>query len=307
MAWMSILAPIVQAATNSINNSNQLSQQGALDQQQLEMQEQAAYFGINLSNTQGMGASPVGQVNQLERAGLNPALLYGKQGPGGSMVSGMGIQGANAPTAAPLSAADILGIGLAGKQTEADVELKKAQTNKLAAETPTTGNLGDANLALTQQNTKATEIANKIQGLSADDQIEMLKELAVKYMNDATISGVQAGVQQTTAGTQVQQAQAVLAGQLLQNGLTGAKTQEVGSNIQVNAAQIKKMGQDILQGWKQLDINGKNQKLQALATELNISQQGKPELSKMLIGQDYSSLIKQIDIVAGVSKSDFNK
>jgi hypothetical protein len=87
------------------------------------------------------------QRKQMEKAGLNVGLMYGKGGGGGAttaanpgnvsgqkidMTSGNALQG--------------MGMMLQAKQTEAQANLANAQADEIRSRTPTSGNTGDINL-----------------------------------------------------------------------------------------------------------------------------------------------------------------
>ena len=74
-------------------NQMQQSQNQALLQQQTQAQEQIMDYGYQKQMDFWNATNYPAQVQQLEKAGLNPALLYAKGGPGGqtgSPVTGAG-------------------------------------------------------------------------------------------------------------------------------------------------------------------------------------------------------------------------
>ena len=70
------------------------------------------------------------QIDQMKKAGVNPALLYGQSGGGGTTTGGStpGING----TGAPSGGGEILamqGMGLQTQMMQANIELAKSQAN----------------------------------------------------------------------------------------------------------------------------------------------------------------------------------
>lgn len=119
-------------------DERQIKQQGALNKQQMEankiMLEEQRQKEMQMWHDTNYKA----QVEEIEKAGLNPALLYGKGGGGGTTVggSGMGISGGQAANAAATQQANTQSAGMAmqlGMQA-AQLELIKAQTEKTKAE-----------------------------------------------------------------------------------------------------------------------------------------------------------------------------
>ena len=78
------------------------------------------------------------QMEMLKEAGLNPALMYGMSGGGGTTAGSQGggsAQGGNAPAPQPMEIGNMLQASLLKAQKEnieADTENKKAQTTKTA-------------------------------------------------------------------------------------------------------------------------------------------------------------------------------
>ena len=145
------------------NDKRQLEQQGKLGQQQLwlDLQKMSAQKAMELQMWKDTNYSA--QVEELEKAGLNPALLYGKGGGGGATTGGgaSGVGSANAP----VGGNEILGLMMQKQQ----MELMKAQVENVKA---------DAHL-------KNVEAAKKggvdTENVKADTQLKILEQVIKDY------------------------------------------------------------------------------------------------------------------------------
>jgi len=108
---------------------NQLDQQGKLTQQQADIQNQSQMDMWEKTNYKA-------QVEQLNKAGLNPGLLYGKGG-GGGVTTGAGVSGGTASTPAQeLQATTSAGsMGIQGMMAQKQMQLMEAQAKNLDADT----------------------------------------------------------------------------------------------------------------------------------------------------------------------------
>lgn len=122
-------------ATASWNDQRQLDQQRQLQQLAIQGQQQMAQFNEGLAIDQWEKTGPVGQMQQLQKAGLNPGLMYSGGGGGGGTLQQPN-NGQIGIADAPKGGQEIqtmMGLGLMGAQQEnlkADTEKKKAETDK---------------------------------------------------------------------------------------------------------------------------------------------------------------------------------
>lgn len=338
MAGLALLAPLIttglQYAMQGEQNQNQLNQQGDLDAVQASWNESQAEYGMNLQEQLWNYTGYQGQVKQLNAAGLNPALLYGKGSSGGQTAAIQSVgqaPGAQAPqgTNNPLQGAQM---GIDAAQAMADISLKKhqeenidADTQKKQAEVPNINASTDSTLqginnlkaqeTLTQAQVTGQNISNYINENSSDNQIEMWKEQVAEEMGKATSAMVKSGIDQQMISTNIGIIRNTYLAGILQNNLTKAQTDntkastaEKKSNIEVNQSTIQKMAADIAQGWQGLDNAGKIMKVQAVVSEYNAQVAGQSEVQKDALGIPFKateSMAKQIDIIMGISPKDF--
>ena len=112
----------------SHNDRRQLRQQEKLNQQSLAFNQKLYDYQNSKQLEFWQKTNYPAQVEQLKKAGLNPALLYGSGGSGGAITGG-GIGNA-APTGAPAGGGEIMGMQL----MQAQRKLIEAQTKKTEAD-----------------------------------------------------------------------------------------------------------------------------------------------------------------------------
>lgn len=244
----------------------QLSQQQKLQQIEIKGQKEMTEYNYNKQLQLWKDTNYQAQIEQLKKAGLNPALIYGMGGGGGQTAN---IESGHVATSqAPTGGQEIqsmMGMGLALQQ--AQIENIKAQTEKTKAET--------TNVPLTGENIKADTTIKQITA-SIDSSRETIIQatqnqavaMAFTELRKATAEMHQAETQQKitaeTAANQIRIVQAELAGILAQNTLKNSETK-------LNQSRINEIAESIKQKWSQIDINATDvqikQKLQEFETD----------------------------------------
>lgn len=273
----------------AFNDQRQLNQQRALNEQQYAIDNRMAEANyqrqIRMWNETNYGA----QVEQMKKAGLNPALMYSKGGPGGALGNPAGAVNAKG---APIGGMEIMNMMM----NKAQMELIKAQTNKTNVEAnklggvDTTKTVEETNLI--RQNIKNAQSQKEYtEAMTAWQQLETKfatqsygnRQRQIEYQLDETIQKIrQIGLQndfteQTwdAAATEIEQ-RAI--GATLQNELLKVQKLATEKGIEVSNAEIQKIGADIAQGWTKIrqeqyklgqqDITLKQNELQLLYNEM---------------------------------------
>ena len=201
----------------------------------------------NLANQQNINAqldlwtktNYPAQVEQLEKAGLNPALLYKSGGPGGTTAMAAGHV---APTAAG-GQVDIL----KGMEIGAQLSLLKAQKENIEADTK--NKLSEAHLNEGVRNQTGLETASYIH-----KQGELL-------LSQTKAQDIQNKINEATTQEQIKQIKYESIGEYLKNVLTEAQTKNTskdtqlkGSEIEVNDQRITNMQEEIKKWINEIDI-----------------------------------------------------
>lgn len=272
---------IIGMSQGLINNQIMRNNQWPMGMTQLQLDNLANQQNINAQLDLWTKTNYPAQVEQLEKAGLNPALLYKSGGPGGTTAMAAGHV---APTAAG-GQVDIL----RGMEVGAQLSLLKAQkenieadTAKKLAEAPNIAQNEKLQWQLTWEKTmentlKEISMAVKPDGTDAEQQIH--DSAAVKSM---------------------------LAG-LMQNGIEN-KLKE--SSINVNDETVKKLSNDITQKVAEIAILSRSVSVEEQQVQINKKLAEFNTDWKNIIGKEaietISGLIKNLPF-AGLLKNNVVK
>lgn len=185
MGWLPFVGAGLGAANTVYNmfqnkdaaDRRQQKQQQALTDIQLNASKDAAKYNQDLAYDMWEKTNYGAQREQMEKAGLNPALIYGSAGQGGSTVQGTASAsgGGSASDSASMRAVDnqmglqMAQMGLIAAQTEKT----KAETENLGAQTTESG----ARTEKTGAETKGIEFDNEVKRLTTPG------DMAERYNN----------------------------------------------------------------------------------------------------------------------------
>lgn len=257
---------------NRLGASYDRQQQAKQQEQQMGIQMRGEQEMMKFANAQqlkmweatGYGA----QRDQMERAGLNPALMYGMGGGGG--------QTAQASTGAPVGGAspdtrNTTGMGIGSITEMANLELMKSQANKNNADAdatranmpniPIQGKLLGANIenlaaqtqneqaknALLQLDKSLKEIELRVSGATETNRVILTDQEVQKLTAEAETATNIAGITQETKDSVINEVKARALGAILDNTLKQ-------KNIELTEQQINEIKQTLLQNPEYLDI-----------------------------------------------------
>jgi len=168
------LALGLQRVGVNYDNRKQMEQQRKLSELQIDNETKLMDIQNQKQYEMWLKTNYGAQVDQLNKAGLNPALMYGMGGGGGATVGG-GMPNVSTATASnpetSKGAAGIMGMGLQGAMIEAQIENIKANTNKTNVDAGKAAGV-DTDLAKTQ-------IASLTQGISNQKAVEALTNILI--------------------------------------------------------------------------------------------------------------------------------
>lgn len=212
-----------------------------LMQKQQEMGQQNAAYNQGLALQMWKDTNYAAQREQMEKAGLNVGLMYGKGGGGGATT---GSPGGNQPTISQSPKVDpgmALQQGMQMAMQQAQIDNIKADTDKKKAEV----GLTEAQEAYTIQLTGNAEVDGKIktlqeeltrieknvQGATAESRIESLMAASREAIARAELAGTQNEIAKKTADEVVEQ--------------TKLATIQAGFNIKLSSLELVKGGEEI--------------------------------------------------------------
>ncbi len=270
-AGMGIASGLVDAFDIGGNRRRrkQIEQQQKLTDMQIDANKQLADYGMGISKEMFEATGYGAQRRQMEEAGLNPALMYGHAGEGGSTMStgagGAGGGMASDEASQKMASTQAQGMALQLAKLKSEIDINKASAKKLDAEADKTSGvdteLAIANIADITQGIKNKEVQEVGQNLQNDyDKIRnYIGEKTANY--DIGYVGYMAG-------------QARENWQILMNNreISDATKEDIVKNYELmnqniisdmllkskqanlTEAQVGKVANDILQGWKDLEI-----------------------------------------------------
>lgn len=231
------------ALKNTQRKQNQADQKDLMNlQQQNQMGLNRQMQQIEMENWENTNYDA--QRKQMEKAGLNPGLMYGGSG-GGSMTMDSGSGGSAAGGQAQRQDIDTSGLGMQIQQMallkaqkeniEADTVKKKVEAEKTAG---VDTEVASANKALTEMNTKNAEVQNQRDSRSLEDSLDTLRAIRDKAIGESASALIKGDIDASTKQSQINEINARAINEAFK--LAVAK-----SGIKLNEAQINKMLEDV--------------------------------------------------------------
>lgn len=243
---------IIGMGLTQFNNKNQLKQNQKLLEQQMEAQKQMSEHNRGLAMQMWEDTNYDAQRQQMEKAGLNPALMYGMGGGGGTTANSQpstGIGGAQA---------DPRAMGIEMIKTGQELKLMEAQKNNI-----------DADTANKEANTKTTDETRDLlkANMKESGTETWLRNIIQEYK--LTNSGTEDAI--STYGNDIYKK----AIQINQEGLETKKlnadlfkTVAEQNNLEANALLTNKKAEGYWQELLNATSNADSEKIKAAATKL---------------------------------------
>lgn len=210
-----LAGPILGQAFGKMNDDRQLAQQEKLTALGIKSGKEMADYNKNLQMEMWDKTNYKAQVEQLNKAGMNPALLYGGGGGGGATMGNPGASvqgGGNASGSAERTQATTGATGMA-LQLQSQLALQKAQKENIEADTKNK----QAGAEGTEAGTIGKKIENEIAGETKGAQIQKIQEDANKALAEAVISQQKQVINEETMKDQIRSIQEGTIKQILEN------------------------------------------------------------------------------------------
>lgn len=260
-----LLGPAFGIAMEGHNDRRQREQQAALQRMQMEGNKEMIKFQNEQAMEMWRNTNYGPQVEEMKKAGLNPALLYGMSGGGGATASSAS-GNVTSGNAQGVSNEAMQGMGMQLGMMDAQRKLIEAQTENVKTDTIKKGGVDTkkveteiANLTQGITNQQTIERLNRIQGniSQIEEEIKMeTKDVTIrrigwetdKILEELDILKNESDISEETWKDKVQ---------IVKTELTamGLKNELMKSDKALNEAQIKKIAADINQKWAELSIS----------------------------------------------------
>lgn len=288
-------------ALENHEDKRQINQQQKLQDMSIAGQKQMADY--NQANQMRMwnATNYEAQIAHMKNAGLNPALLYGTGGGGGTTV-GSANDGNVTEAHGPVGGGEIQAVNqmaiqsqLMAAQTEnikADTKLKETEATKTAGADTAVATAQAASLTQGIQNAKAQEALTNVQTainnvqLTFDKDTLNLRESTVnltlsKINEEINLLSKQNLVEAGTIQTKISLAHQELVNKVLEAALTQAQTSATNQSVVESIRRVQNMVQQNMREWDQL--SNQNQQLRINQMQQEWQQSGMPEGVKQLL------------------------
>lgn len=293
------------------NDRRQLKQQEKLQRLQIAGQKEMSDYQfrkqLEMWEATGYGA----QKRQLKEAGMNVGLMYGMGGGGGQTTGSASgnVTGGTAPSDGR-EAMTAMGMGMQMELLKAQKDLLVSQAEKNRAETTKTAGVdtteGQTRIQMLEQGIDNARQKYEIGKLEMTlknienfekqatqenrlDYIEYQTRMAMKQLemveNEAYISS-------GTINDKIKIIQQEAIGAAIKNELTKAQ-------VTATTEQINKMAQDILQGWRTIDINERKLALDKFSKELEANFPGISQTMGRVLNDAVESIFKLTEQTRG--------
>lgn len=261
-------------------NSRQLEQNQKLLDMQSKANKDMYEFQLNQQKKFATDMSYSWQIEQMKKAGVNPALLYGSGG--GSQPTLVG--GATAPGTPNVQRQDMV---MEMSARTAEINLMNAQAEKAKAEATKIGGV-DTDLAKTnissltqgitesRAKTRLIEFQGDIEEINANFRYDTYEEL-IEQTKTATKNAIQ-GLRQLTLSNDFNEDTYknrvnIVTGELLAmdlgNELLKKETENKEANTELTRQKIAESKEQIKQGWESLSLEAKQQGINWFNAQVN--------------------------------------
>ncbi|AXH76994.1 MAG: DNA pilot protein [Microviridae sp.] len=248
------------------NDARQIRQQQKLQDMQISGQKELTDYNMAKQLQMWKDTSYGAQKEQLEKAGLNPGLMYGMGGGGGQSTgqTGSNVSGGNAPQGGR-EIAEMMGMGMQMQLLKAQKENIEADTKNKEADTankPIQGaNIGYQNALLIGQK-ELQNLDLKVNEQTLWERINEIVSRSIEQQEKGITAGVERYINQETQFAEIEKIKSEALSAAVEKRLLDEK-------VELTKAQIKEIAESLKQGWEGLRISNEQVKLNRLLAEFN--------------------------------------
>jgi hypothetical protein len=197
------------------------------------------------------------QRKHMENAGLNVGMMYGGSGGGGTTAGGQ--SGGSATSG---ETPNTMGMMLQAQQIASQIELNKAQANKLNVDAEKTAGVDTEKGNQEIQNLITSEKGIALDNALKSGNMENVINLSEELVNNAKLQGEKSGIENSNLDKQMK---AEIANKVVNTALQKMQTENVDQQTKASIAKVQ-------QDWKELEL--KNRGLDIQEQQANIQKFG---------------------------------
>lgn len=275
-----------------INDARQRRQNKKLQEQQIEGNKAMIDYQMQKQYDMWLKTNYGAQKEQMKKAGINPALMYGMGGGGGTTTGNA--SGSVSSSSATQNPGE-MGMGIQLAMMQAQLENIKANTNKTNTEASKIGGVdtqesqqritesaerinairqgiteSEAKTALAKLEATLKGFEIKVQGGTVEDRIHEIEWRASKALRELQILDDAQYVSRTTRQARTDAVRAELTGLLLRNTLTEKLTTKTEAEQRLIEREVSNMIQDNMRDWDKMSQENQKILLQSILQKHNI-------------------------------------
>lgn len=242
------------------NDKRQLEQQRKLQELQLQGQKEIGAFNYEQQMRLWHDTNYSAQMGEMKKAGINPALLYGGGGPGGTTAAAQA-QGVGMGEA-PRGGGETMAMGLQLANTVAQTENIKADTQLKQAQAVKTAGADTKNVEADTENKILQKVLTDYLGKEAADQYNLIKS-------------PNRGIEEKTYEDELEARQGIAGNiyELWTEGKLHDKSAAEIENILLNNAKTRTERMAIMKDMEMLEQNIKGAKLDNIIKDIEVQMQ----------------------------------